>query len=383
MRKWLRRSLILILLVAAGVALRWTVFQTDPVPVTVYRVAAGSVEEIVTNSKAGTVKTRRRASLSPEIGGLVVELPVREGDRVQQGDALLRLSEADCRAQETVNERALDVATSARREACTNAEQAERDLARYVRLAQEQIVSEELLDQFQSRRDAAAAACEGARSRALEAEAGLDLARVNLRKTVLRAPFDGVVAEVSTELGEWITPSPPGLPIPPVVEMLDDEAIYVSAPLDEVDVGRVYAGPPVRITLDAYPGRSFDGRVVRVAPYVLDIEEQNRTFEIEVEFDDAEFARTLLPGTSADVELILEVADGVLRIPSYAVIEGQRVLVLRDGILESVDVVVGLQNWQFAEVREGLEAGELVVVSLDRVEVQPGASAEIAAETDR
>jgi HlyD family secretion protein len=200
---------------------------------------------------------------------------------------------------------------------------------------------------------------------------------------VLRAPFAGVVAEVSAELGEWITPSPPGLPIPPVVEILDNESIYVSAPLDEVDVGRVRAGPPVRITLDAYPGRSFDGRVARVAPYVLDLEEQNRTFEIEVEFDDQEFASTLLPGTSADVEVILESVQGVLRVPSYALIEGGRVLVLREGLLESVEVETGLQNWQFTEIRGGLEAGELVVVSLDRLEVEEGAQAEVAEETER
>ena len=76
----------------------------------------------------------------------------------------------------------------ARSEACTNAEQAERDLARYLRLAEEEVVSQELLDQFQSRRDAAAAACDGARARVLEAAAALDLARVNLAKTVLRVP---------------------------------------------------------------------------------------------------------------------------------------------------------------------------------------------------
>lgn len=381
--KWLRRILILVALVAIVIALRLTVFRTQPVPVTIFRVAEGRVEDVVTNSKAGTVRTRRRAELSTEIGGLVVELPVRKGDRVEKGQVLLRLADADYRARAKLSERSLDAVRAARHEACTNAEQTERDLARNQRLAEQEIVSVELLDQARSRRDVAVAACEGARARALEAEAALDLARVNLAKTVLRAPFAGVVAELSAELGEYITPSPPGLPIPPVVEILDNESIYVSAPLDEVDVNRVSVGPPVRVTLDAFPGRSFEGHVVRVAAYVLDVEEQNRTFEIEVEFDDQSFARTLLPGTSADVEVILDSVGEVLRIPSYALIEGRRVLVLADGLLVSRKVEIGLQNWQFTEITAGLEAGEQIVVSLDRVEVTKGARAEAAGETDR
>ena len=120
-----------------------------------------------------------------------------------------------------------------------------------------------------------------------------------------------------------------------------------------------------------------------MAPYVIDIEEQNRTFEIEAEFDDLEFAATLLPGTSADVEVILDAAEDVLRIPSYAVMEGSKVLVLRDDALVSVDIETGLKNWQFTEVRSGLEDGDRIVVSLDRVEVKAGARAEIAEETDR
>jgi HlyD family secretion protein len=302
---------------------------------------------------------------------------------VDEGEILLRLYDDDYRAEVALRERSLESARAARVEACTNAAQAERDRSRYQRLAEEEIVSQEILDQYTSRRDAAAASCDGARARMEEAEAALHLARVNLEKTVLRAPFSGVVAEVSAEVGEWITPSPPGLMIPPVVEILDNESIYVSAPLDEIDVGRIRPGPPVRITLDAYPDRTFDGHVVRVAPYVLDIEEQNRTFEIEVEFDDAEFARTLLPGTSADVEVILDAVRDVLRVPSYALIEGRRVLVVRDGSLVSVDVETGLANWQFTEIRGGLEEGELVVVSLDRLEVKAGAAVEVTGETLR
>lgn len=380
-RRWIRRLLVAGLLISAIVALRLTIFRPKLVPVTVFRVARGRVEQTVTNSKAGTVKSRRRATLSPEIGGRVRQLRVRKGDRARRGDILMRLADGDYLAQVDLQQRSLEAATASANESCAAAELAERDLARHRRLADEALVSSEQLDQVQGRRDTVAAACEAARARVRQASSALELARVNLGKTVLRAPFDAVVAKVSTEVGEWITPSPPGLPIPPVIELIDAGPIYVSAQLDEVDVAKIHEGQPVRLTLDAFPGRAFMGRLVQVGAYVSDVQEQNRTFEVEVEFGDAAFAQSLLPGTSADVEVILNVREGVLRIPSYALIQGNKVLVVRGDTLVAAPVKTGLTNWEFTEITDGLSPGDLVVVSLDRLEVREGARVRLDAET--
>jgi HlyD family secretion protein len=379
-QRWSRRIAFVFLLIAAAVALRFTVFRKAPIPVTVFRAARGRVEETVTNSRAGTVQSRRRATLSTEIGGRVEKLPILKGDRVVEGQILAVLSQADSRAQVAQQERARDAARAEETEAARNAEQAEVELERYARLAREQVVSREILDRYRSARDVAAASREAAGARVRQASAALDAAHAGLAKTVLKAPFDGVIADIKTEVGEYITPSPPGIPIPPVIELIDPGAIYVSAPMDEVDVGRVRAGQPVRITMDAFPGRSFRGRVTRVAPYVLDVQEQNRTFEIEAEFEDAAFAKTLLPGTSADVEVILDARDDVLRIPSYAILEGGKVLCVRGDRLVAAPVTTGLKNWEFAEAREGLAPGDAVVVSLDRPEIVEGARVKIAGE---
>jgi HlyD family secretion protein len=380
---WVRRGAWVAAIVLAIVTLRLTVLRPSPLPVSVFRVSSGRVEETVTNSKAGTVRSRRRATLSSEVGGRVTALPAGKGTRVRRGDVLMRVASGDYRAQAAAQEGALAAARAAHAESCRAAELAERDLARNRELARERLVSAEILDQLQTRRDGAAAACEASRARVAQAQAALEVARVNLEKTVLRAPFDGVVAEITTEVGEWITPSPPGLPIPPVIVLLDDRAIFVSAPMDEVDVGKVSAGQPVRITMEAFPDRSFPGRVTRVAPYVAEALEQNRTFEIETEFDDAAFARRLAPGSSADVEVIREVRERALRIPSDAVMEGSRVLVVRDGRLVSRPVRTGLKNWQFAEIVEGLAAGDAVVVSLERAGVREGARVSVEAETTK
>jgi HlyD family secretion protein len=371
-------------IVLAGAALlRVTLLRKDPVPVTVFRVATGRVEETVTNSKAGTVKTRRRAALSPEIGGRVEVLPVHKGDRVKKGQLLVRLAGADFQAQVNLQQRSIEAARAGEREACQRAEQAERDLKRMVALAGDRLVSQELKEQAQSQRDTAISACEAARSRVQQGQATLDFARVNRGKTELRAPFDGVVADLRGEVGEWITPSPPGVPIPALLELLDPDAIYISAPLDEVDSGKVRVGQVVRVTIDAFPGRAIAGHLTRVAPYVVDAQQQSRTFEVEVDLDDAAFARTLLPGSSADVEVILDARDNVLRVPSYALVDGKKALVLREGKLVSVPVEIGLKNWGFAEVKRGLAAGDLVVVSLDRAEVKEGARARVAEETTK
>ena len=370
---------MLVLLIGAGVGLRYTVFRPDPVPVTVFVVSRGRVEETVTNSKAGTVRTRHRAKLSPEIGGRVAEVRVRKGDRVRAGDVLLRIDDAEYRARVELAERALQAAREGEKEACLSADLAARDHDRTADLARDRLVSDQGLDQATSRRDVARASCEAARARTSQLGSEIEVAKTHLAKTVLRAPFCGVVAELAVERGEWITPSPPGVPMPSVVDLIDPESIYVSAPLDEIDRGRVGLGQPVRITMDSFPGKAFPGRVSRVAPYILDVAEQSRTFEVEAVFDDQQLAPTLPPGASADAEVILSSRDDVLRVPSYAVIEGGRILVLDGNRLVSRSVTVGLKNWEFAEITRGLAEGERVVVSLDRAEVKEGARARQAA----
>jgi HlyD family secretion protein len=167
-----------------------------------------------------------------------------------------------------------------------------------------------------------------------------------------------------------------------VLDLIDTRSIYVSAPMDEVDSGRVKKGQPARVSVDSQPGKHFPARVVEVAPYVLDRLEQNRTLEIELELDDAAVAAGLLPGTSADAEVILSARDDVLRVPTQALLEGGRVLVLERDRLVERSLQVGLRNWDLTEVAAGLSAGERVVTSLDRPEVKAGARARVA-EADR
>ena len=383
MNRWVKRIAVVAIIVAAGVAVKLTLLRSKPVPVTVSRAAKGVVEETVSNSKAGTVTARRRAKISPQIGGQVDFIGPRKGVEVRKGEVLLRILDTDLRAALALARGDLTSAEAAAREASATAEQAERSLARNEKLRDDRIVSQEILDDLRSQRDAAVARCDSTRAQITRARAAVELAAANLDKTVLKAPFDGIVADLKAELGEWVSPSPPALPIPPVYDIIDPTSIYVSAPLDEVDAGRLRIGQPARISLDPYPNKSFKGSVTRVAPYVQDVQEQNRTFEVEVDFEDAGFARTLLPGTSADIEIILKAVDKVLRMPTYALLEGDRVLVYNGGHLKAVQVKTGMRNWEFTELQEGLQENDPVVVSLDRAEVKEGVRAEIRDEMSK
>ncbi len=380
MRQWLLRLLIPIGI--AAVAVWFWFFRTDPVPVRVAVVERARVESSITNSKAGTIKARRRAQLSAEVGGRVVATLKRTGERVKRDEVIVKLNDATPRAQLTLAQESLRVADAARRQACIARDRALRELNRKRNLAKGKIISEDLLDSLESAHEAAAASCVAVTAERDKAKAGILAAEAGLAKFVIRAPFDGIIAEMTAEVGEWITPSPPLLTAPAVVDIIDPTSVYVSAPMDEVDSGSISPGQRVKITVDSHPGSSFAGRVHRVAPYVLAIETQNRTVEVEAEFDDPELAKSLLAGTSADIEVILEVHEDVLRIPTSALREGRTVLIPEGGVLVEREIEIGLKNWDFAQVTSGLSEGDQVVTSLDRVEVKAGADVEIEDPTD-
>jgi HlyD family secretion protein len=373
--------LILLLAAGGGAAWWWYAARPQPVAVRVAEVERGRVEEIVANTRAGTVKACRRARLAPGIGGQMAELEVHEGDRVEVGQLLLALWNRDRVAQLDLAEREAEASAARARAACLNAEQAVREAARQEKLEQRRMASEEAVDRAQTAAAAGRADCEAAQATARVAAARIGVAQAELERTRLTAPFAGVVAEVSGELNEYVTPSPPGIPTPPAVDLIDDSCFYISAPIDEVDAARVRLGHEARVTLDAYGDREFLGVVRRIAPYVLDQEKQARTVEVEVVIAHPPDDPPLLAGYSADVEIVTAAVDDTLSIPTAAVQPGyddiaDAVLVLgADGLLASRDIDTGLSNWERTEVTAGLDAGEQVVLSLDRDGVEAGAAA--------
>lgn len=357
--------------VIVGLAV-WNALREKPISVSLAEVTRGQVRATVANTRAGTVKACKRARLAPQMGGQIAVLKVTEGQNVVAGELLLELWNDDLADQLTLARRDLEATRASARQACIRRDVARKESERLRRLRSQGLVSEEALDRADGEARATGAACIAGRSLVPVKEAAVAVAKDALERSRLRAPFAGTVAEINGELGEFITPSPVGIPTPPAIDLVDNSCLYIAAPIDQVDAPAIVTGMPAEITMDAFPDQSFAGYVRRIAPYVLDIEKQARTVEIEAEFTNP--TAKLLPGYSADVEVILAAQDDVPRVPTQAIIEGAYVWLYQPATeaLEKREIATGIRNWEYTEVTSGLQAGDRVVLSVDRKGIADG-----------
>jgi HlyD family secretion protein len=366
------RLVIIILIVALLAYTVWFVTRPEPIEVELATIKRGPVESTVVNTRAGTIKACRRARLAPAAGGQIIKLHVKEGERVTQGQVLLEIWNSVLSAQHELAQRQLITVREKQREACIIADQANRQSKRIQQLVEKNFVSQQRSDDADAEALARRASCDAAAADVKRAQAQIEVARSGLERTVLTAPFDGIVALVTGEIGEYATPSPPGIPTPPVVDLIDDTCLYVSAPMDEVDTPKLEIGQLARITLDALPGQILNGKIRRIAPYVTEVEKQARTVDVEVDFEEPP-KLLLLVGYSADVEVVIDRHEDVIRVPAQAIRQKNKVLVLGvDDKLYERSLKTGLKNWAFIEVINGLKIGDQVLLSSDREDVKAG-----------
>jgi HlyD family secretion protein len=263
--KYLLYLAALLLLASAA----WYFTRPQPPVVQLTKVERGTVEATVSNTRAGTVKACHRAKLAPPAGGQIAHLLVKKGQRVKANQILLELWNDDLQAQAQLATEQLNTSQTQAKQVCMQADLAEKEAERAHQLKEKGFISAEAVDQRTSAAKVSRAGCDAAKSQIVQSRSRIAAAHASLRRMVLRAPFDGIVADISGELGEYATPSPPGIPTPPAIDLIDDSCLFVSAPIDEVDAAHIKAGQVSRITLDAIKGKSFAGKVKRVAPYVF------------------------------------------------------------------------------------------------------------------
>jgi HlyD family secretion protein len=348
--------------------------QPKPIEVEVYAVELGEVKATVSNTRVGTIKACRRAYLAPATGGQVAKLHVREGDQVKQGQLLLEVWNADLKEQVKLQEAQIKANKATAEQACQLGANAGREATRISKLFKDNhIVSEEAVDSKVSTAKSKQAACNAARESIIVGQRSRDTAKAAVERTLVFAPFDGTIAEINAELGEFVTPSPPGILTLPPIDLMDISCLYVSAPIDEVDAPQIKAGMTACVSLDAFAEKRCSGTVSRIAPYVLEKEKQARTVEVEVKLTDPKDLKELLPGYSADIEVLLTSKPRALRIPAEAVMENNRVLLVKDdGVLEERSFKPGLSNWNTVEVLSGLKVGDKIVKSIGQEGVAAG-----------
>lgn len=378
-RHSLRWFIVLLLVVLAGVFI-WYKMRPKELEVAVAKVTRGTVEKIVANTRAGTLEACRTANLSPGIGGQISILNVDEGDTVKKGKLLLELWNNDLRSEAILAEKEIEAAQAKAAASLLQAQVASREAERMQKLIADHAISEQDADKTITEAKVSQSAYEAASTEIAASRARLGVIKANLERTTLIAPFDGIIAKINGELNEYVTPSPPGIPTPPTIQLLDTSCFYVVAPIDEVDAPLVKVNMAARVIMDAFRDKHFPARVRRIDPYVLDLEKQARTVDVEVEFLQSFDLEDFLAGYSADVEIIIAVEENVLRIPTQALLDGNKVYVYssQDRRLQERTVSIGLSNWDNSQILDGLQEDESVVISTDKPGLKDGLRVKIS-----
>jgi membrane fusion protein (multidrug efflux system) len=309
-------------------------------PVTVARVSVATVEERIEGS--GELQAKDRATIASEVEGVVTELAVDEGDRVEEG-ALLLAIDPEKRSLAARNARAqLADASAALAEA-------EREQKRVLVLHEKGIASDAQLDQRST-------GLERARSHVEAAQAGVGVAERALRDARLRAPFSGWIANREVSRGEYVVPGRP------LFELVALDPIEVEFSVAERDSARVHIGQSVGVVVAPYPDETFQGEVTVISPIV-----DTRTRTLRVKARIANPDGRLRPGLFARTDLGIAEREGALLVAEEAVLQradGEVVFVATsDNTARRVVVKTGLQREGMVEIVEGLGAGDEVVVS--------------------
>jgi RND family efflux transporter MFP subunit len=315
-----------------------TATEAPPPPVHAATIELEAVTPI--SSATAEILANRQSNMRSETAGRVVDVLVEAGDRAKEGDVLVRLDVG--RPASTVQAANAAVAQS---EARLN--QAQREQARTKKLVRTGGLPEQRLDDAEDAVRLASAARDAARAEAR-------LARRGLTDAVVRAPFGGTVVERTVELGEYLVPGSP------LLTLADTSLLKARVLLDPREAIDVAVGSKAVIAVYARPGEVFGGRVVRVGEV---IDPRTRRLPVEVEID--KHAGRLRPGLVARFSVETGEPRMVMRVPLEGVFErfgSQYVYVIADGIAHRRSIVLGLVGAGFAEVTQGIEPGETVVI---------------------
>jgi RND family efflux transporter MFP subunit len=326
----------------------------------------------------GTLTAAEEAEVAAETTGRVTSTPVERGSRVAEGTPLVTLSQveaqsaaADAEASVSQLEARLAIEPGAGFDidrvpevaaAKATRDLAEAEFARIRSLLEQKVVSQAEFDQRRTQVEATGSQYRAARNgaqqqfRMLEgAKARLALARKSLADTVVRAPFGGLVMERKVSVGDFVTR---GTKVATVVKIAP---LRVELTVPEQSAGLVAPGQTVRLQVDAFPGRSFEGQVRFVSPA---FRPDQRALTVEAVVPNPDDA--LKPGMFAAAEVMLPSTAPSLVVPAAAVttVAGvSHVFVVRDGSAEQRMITTGLTLGPVTEVLQGLSAGELVATS--------------------
>lgn len=312
-------------------------------PVKVFKVRKQKISEKVLYT--GTIEAWRKINITPDIGGKIDKILVKEGDRVKTGQLLAELDTRAIRLQ-------LKQAEAASAVAKANYKDAQRNMERMERLSHEKAVSDQQYEKIKL-------AYEAAEAQLKQAQAALNLVSYNLDVSLMKAPFSGVVASRNAEVGDVINPMMGGFsPTSGVLTLMDYSRVKIEINVSHQDIVRIKKEQPAQLKITAFPGRIFQGFVSLVN---VTADPLTKKFKVEVNIDNPDL--TLRPNTFGEVTLEVSSHEGALVVPQEAILEHKYVFLARkDNTVERKEVSLGLQNTDRIEIVKGLHEGDLIVV---------------------
>jgi len=359
--------------VLALLVLAMFVFGGRPVPVetALARSAADAGEASVLDA-SGYVTARRIATVSSKVTGKVREVLIEEGQHVKEGDILAYLDTTEANAQVQLAQSQLASSQSQRVQAQAQLKLTEQTLKRQKELAAQQLVAASALDAAIADRDSRAAQLVSLQKAVKVAQDQLDIARIGVDNTVIRAPFTGVIVDKAAQPGEMISPiSAGGGSIRTGIgTLVDMDSLEVQVDVNEAYIGRVTPRMPVEAVLNAYPDWKIPGEVIAIIP-TADRSKATVRVRIALHSKDAR----IVPDMGVRVSFLEPAKPGAPKptgawVPGRAVVtvDGKSsVFVVVDGKAQQTAVTLGDVRDADQQVSTGLKGGETVVLSPDKL----------------
>ena len=292
----------------------------------------------------------------PKVAGRLETVSVRLGDRVSRGQRLAKVEDREIVEQVNQAQASFQVSAATVRQREADLKLAQTNLDRSRSLFERQLIPRQTFDDTDARYQAAVAALDLARAQHAQAQARLDELKINLANTAITSPVAGFVGKRALDPGAWVTPNSS------FISVVDIGGVRLVANNVEKDLRRITSGMKAEVSVDAFPGEKFAGRIAHVAP-VLD--PATRTAQIEVEVENSTFR--LKPGMYAKVDFVVEHRENTLTVPANAIVDvgGKKGVFLPDDgdIARFKPVTIGMSQPDIVEIVDGLQDGTRVVTT--------------------
>jgi len=328
------------------------------VDVPVITVAAADLESSLQLS--GTLTPLARVGVKSTLPGTLARVTVEIGDRVHAGQVLATLDRRELDAQVDAASASVNVTKAAIESAEAVLANAVLERDRAQNLFEKGAVPRQRLDATETAHRAAAAQRELARANLAQAEASHRRSQEVQRDATITSPINGVIVERNFDPGSLVSPGTEQ----PIVVVADLSVLKLQAGVSELEAGRLRVGMPARLTVQARPGETFEGRVTAIAP---EVDARNRHFAVEVRTTNK--AATLLSGMYGVAIIPLARAERALAVPREAIAtrDGARVVMKITGdTVVSSPVTEGLNNGALIQVTQGLSAGDVILADASR-----------------